>query len=95
MYLRYITGTPVARYALHAWPCGGPLALAFVDARGAARGDAAEQRAEQPVEPLLGLGQPVQLHGQYVQPLFRVRVKVNPSPNPNPNPNQGLTLTRA
>ena len=41
-----------------------PLALAFVDARGAARGDAAEQQGEQPVEPLLGLGQPVQLHGE-------------------------------
>ena len=50
--------------------------MAFVDARGAARGDAAEQRAEQPVEPLLGLGQPVQLHGQHVQALFRVRVRV-------------------
>ena len=32
--------------------------------RGAARGDAAEQQGEQPVEPLLGLGQPVQLHGE-------------------------------
>ena len=36
--------------------------------RGAAGGDAAEQQGEQPVEPRLGLGQPVQLHGQHVQP---------------------------